>query len=649
MAKNTINDYSIELGWDGSKVNSGISALEARIQRLGKSASESVSRLNIRAGKPIQTNTPRMQSSGTRSATTNAERLATYESRRMTLMDKMETKITGLQRQLAGLDKHSKNFAENRLAIDSAIKSVRAYQKSIQDTVVTSTSQLNTLRAGWNDVARSVRDTQTHVQAANKNLGFTGGVVKRVGASFKGAAAGMFGAYAALKGARYLYEEGKAWEGLRIQMQASFGSAEAGAERMEFLRETSRKLGVDVRALADGYAKIGVAARMTNVSTEDTETIFLAAAEASRAFGMSTDDTQGTMRAFSQMMGKGQVMMEELKLQLGDRMPSAMGIFARSMGKTVPEFLKMVEMGEVGSDALVGFAKELRKDIRESGAYQKSLQSVEAAQTRFNTSLSESADSFFKGGMANSLYNMFELFAEFFDDTKQFWGAIGDIIGWVFDLGWELIRLVLIPIGRLLKPIGDMWMAIKKVSMTKKEDIKNLSTMGKLVRGINQSWIQIQALREHERLNERADANERLNATMGRVGLSEDEIKRKEAEDIVKNGAPMSKIERRLQEKKGKPDRWYNRELPNMSNDEALKKLIAQRELVYANAVKYLEALDGKRVATASSATNNSPKLDNLNIYITGNPTKDAMGLLHDDPRWQRWLNSNFTDYPKRT
>jgi len=67
-------------------------------------------------------------------------------------------------------------------------------------------------------------------------------------------------------------------------------------------------------------------------------------------------------------MSKGQVMAEELRGQLGERLPGAFQVAARAMGVTTAELGKMLESGQVvATDFLPKFAAELRKTGGDAG------------------------------------------------------------------------------------------------------------------------------------------------------------------------------------------------------------------------------------------------------------------------------------------
>ena len=60
------------------------------------------------------------------------------------------------------------------------------------------------------------------------------------------------------------------------------------------------------------------------------------------------------------MVSKGKITTEELRRQLGERLPGAMDIMAKSMGVTTSELDKMMKKGEVlTKDVLPAFAKQV--------------------------------------------------------------------------------------------------------------------------------------------------------------------------------------------------------------------------------------------------------------------------------------------------
>ena len=67
---------------------------------------------------------------------------------------------------------------------------------------------------------------------------------------------------------------------------------------------------------------------------ENTRKIFVSLSEAGTALGLSNEDLNGSLYAISQMMSKGKVQAEELRGQLGERLPGAFNMAAEALGVT---------------------------------------------------------------------------------------------------------------------------------------------------------------------------------------------------------------------------------------------------------------------------------------------------------------------------
>lgn len=171
-----------------------------------------------------------------------------------------------------------------------------------------------------------------------------------------------------------LLEAGKAAERLKNSFAAAAGSISGGVAAMSFVRAESQRLGLDLTSAADGYMKISAASKGTQLEGAGTQAIFRSVAGASTALGLSAEQTNGALLAISQMMSKGTVSAEELRGQLGERLPGAFQIAARSMGVSTAELGKMVEQGKVVSeDFLPKFAAELEKTFPPAETAMKGL------------------------------------------------------------------------------------------------------------------------------------------------------------------------------------------------------------------------------------------------------------------------------------
>jgi tape measure domain-containing protein len=162
------------------------------------------------------------------------------------------------------------------------------------------------------------------------------------------------------------------------------GTAQEGANNLQFIERTANDLGLSIRAAKEGFKTFSGATIGTNIQGDQTREIFESVSIAASAMGLSADNAKGTFIALGQILGKGKVQAEELRGQLGERIPGAFGIAARAMGVTTQELDKMLERGELlAEDFLPKFSKELRKTFE--GAIPKSTKSLRANLNRLES------------------------------------------------------------------------------------------------------------------------------------------------------------------------------------------------------------------------------------------------------------------------
>lgn len=273
--------------------------------------------------------------------------------------------------------------------------------------------------------------------------------------SLKNLATRFAGVFAVIATGGMIFNTAKEFDSIGASMLAASGSAEAAAENMKFVTDVSIAMGKDLRVSAKGFSQIGTAARAAGFETEEIKDLFLGAQEAATAFGLSTEDTQGVLRAFTQIIGKGNVQMEELRGQLGDRLPGAVQTAARALGVTVEELNDMVRNGEVASkDFLPKFVNELRKSVRETGALAAGLNSISAAQqsltTVFQTAVLEMSDA----GGKEGLIEFFEGLKSLIGALKPLFSAFGRVLGFVLK-GVGGFLNVISPILKVITSVVD--------------------------------------------------------------------------------------------------------------------------------------------------------------------------------------------------
>jgi tape measure domain-containing protein len=222
-------------------------------------------------------------------------------------------------------------------------------------------------------------------------------------------------------------------ERLNTGFKSVFGGD--AANQMQFVRDETKRLGLELTSSADAYKGIAAAAKGTAISNADVQQTFLGVSEAAAALQLTGEQSQGALLAISQIISKGKVSMEELRGQLGERIPGAMQIAARSMGVTTAELEKMVASGISAEKFIPKFAAQMRKEF--GPAAMDAASSFNASRNRFNNMIFD-----FKVGigsvilpMLNDLMTAFtpalNLMVDFFRENKDGISEIVKLIPWL--------------------------------------------------------------------------------------------------------------------------------------------------------------------------------------------------------------------------
>jgi len=247
----------------------------------------------------------------------------------------------------------------------------------------------------------AIDDTQRAIRGVQHRMNRLSRTVSRVSRNFSALAAISGGAFA-IKG---VVQAGIDMERFERSLKFATGSAAAGAKEMLFLRGEASRLGLNLQEAAGAYTKLAAASRGTNLEGEATREIFTAISEASRVMGLSADQTGGALRAIEQMISKGNVQAEELRGQLGERLPGAFETAARAMGVTTQELNKMLDNGQVlADDLLPKLAAEMRKMYGPDVAAAAS--DAQSAIERFKTAVFDLQATIAEGGVLDAVSSL---------------------------------------------------------------------------------------------------------------------------------------------------------------------------------------------------------------------------------------------------
>ena len=171
---------------------------------------------------------------------------------------------------------------------------------------------------------------------------------------------------------------------LKISYESIFGSEYAASRQLDFVYSQTQQIGLQFQSAAEA-AKTFFAASQGTPLERDMNSIFSGIANAAAAMQMPMEDVNGVFLALGQMVSKGKVQAEELRGQLGERLPGAFRMAAEAMGMSTAELDKFMADGKLLSeDLLPRLAEALNEKYAESAR-----RSAEGLQGSINTMTTE--------------------------------------------------------------------------------------------------------------------------------------------------------------------------------------------------------------------------------------------------------------------
>ena len=217
------------------------------------------------------------------------------------------------------------------------------------------------------DLKRFERQSQRSAKKAQRSFEKLNQTVSGFGRSIAGVAAAL-GAGAFFKAA---VTEALDFDRAVTKLNATLGK-DGTQVILSQLRRTSEEYGVSLKGLADNFGSFTAAATRANIPIAQQLGLFEQITKSSVALGLGNNDLKLIFNALAQTASKGVVSMEELRQQLGERLPTALAALSLGLGKTQKEVIDLVSSGNLSAQdfvpALTTGLAQLGSDIDLSGS-----------------------------------------------------------------------------------------------------------------------------------------------------------------------------------------------------------------------------------------------------------------------------------------
>ena len=146
-------------------------------------------------------------------------------------------------------------------------------------------------------------------------------------------------------------------------LTTGYGEYRSALQQVERL---SQQFQIPQEIITRQFTKLAASVIGAGGTLQDTEKAFKGVAAGVRGTGGDLQDLSSALIATSQVFSKGKVSAEELRQQIGERLPGAFTLFAKSLGMTPAELDKALEDGKVSLQDFQKFSELLFKKFGNS-------------------------------------------------------------------------------------------------------------------------------------------------------------------------------------------------------------------------------------------------------------------------------------------
>lgn len=312
-------------------------------------------------------------------------------------------------------------------------KITRAFQRL--QAQVTKTS-LAFARLGKAGATRSLSLMRKAASGAFRVLSGGINIVKKLGSTFFRVfksmakialiAAGVFAAFA-----KSIVDAGNKMNKFVNTLVILKGNTKDAVIELQLLFDIANKLGTSFTAAATPFTKFAAAAAGT-LSDQSIRDVFEAFSTVGVALQLTQSEVTGVFLALQQIASKGVVSMEELRLQLAERVPGAMRLAAISMGMSMKEFEDAVRFRTINAGE---FLEKFSAKLKATFGVAAELASVRlfAGIQRLGNAFVKFRQEIFQTGFETGLTKLVKAATDFLNNNPALAKALGNFSKGIFE------------------------------------------------------------------------------------------------------------------------------------------------------------------------------------------------------------------------
>ncbi|URC22114.1 tape measure protein [Serratia phage vB_SmaM-ChuuTotoro] len=287
---------------------------------------------------------------------------------------------------------------------------------------------------------------------------------------------GVGAAYGVFNAGKSVLKQGQFFQGLNATMLMTSDSPEEAAQREKFIKDQAYRLGLDLPKASEGYTQMSISGQ-GQITKQQTNDLFTGYSEYATALQVDPVKYQRGITAIGQMLGKGQIMAEELKQQLAEGIPGSLQVFVKASQEAfndtsidVEKLMDKMQKGELKAAKVLPFvAKYYAEAARKGGALNKALEGNRVAMQRMNQTWINFQNDIFQGGFGEQMTKIFNDLAKVLSENGELAKNMGKFFGKMIEGAWNMVTYVhdaFVLFSRILDHYIEEW-GVKGETMDK--------------------------------------------------------------------------------------------------------------------------------------------------------------------------------------
>lgn len=146
--------------------------------------------------------------------------------------------------------------------------------------------------------------------------------------------------------AKSAVETAASFESIKKSIVFASGSQAEGVKNLQFLDDITKNLAIDYTSAAEGFKRF-LGATQGQLTGNEQRDVFTGMSKAIRVLGLDSEQTGSVFRALGEVVSKGTLQAQELKVQLANALPGASKAQADALNMSVTELFKNMQSGSI--------------------------------------------------------------------------------------------------------------------------------------------------------------------------------------------------------------------------------------------------------------------------------------------------------------